>query len=312
MIVTFRCREPARECLASLFQATTDIAFEVIVLDNSSEDGTVDMVRSEFPAVRLVPLAQNIGFAAGVNRAVADANGEFVLLLNPDTIVHPGTVERIVEFARRHPEYGIYGGRTLDPDGSVNPGSCWGRPTLWSLFCSATMLSTLFERSRIFDPESLGRWERDSVREVDFVTGCLLLASRRVWDELGGFDARFFMYGEDADLGLRAARRGYRSIITPDAVITHEIGVSSATRADKTVLLYQAKVELVKKHFGSVRRPLGIALLWCSVGVRAILATGSRGRARAVWPETWRARKRWLRGYPSSVAEPAVLRAGES
>ncbi|HEY4621245.1 MAG TPA: glycosyltransferase family 2 protein [Gaiellaceae bacterium] len=313
VIVTYRCREQARECLASLYEATTGISYEVVVLDNASNDGTVEMIRSEFPEVRLVALEENIGFGAGVNRAAGDAAGEFLLLLNPDTIVHPGTVERFVAFARSHPRHGIYGGRTLDPGGTVNPGSCWGRPTLWSLFCFATMLSTLFRGSRVFDPESLGRWQRDSVREVDVVTGCLLLATREVWDELGGFDTRFFMYGEDADLGLRAANRGYSPVITPDAVITHEIGASSETRSDKLVLVYQSKAELVRKHFGPVRRPLGLVLLWLGVGVRALLARRAGTReSRAAWPHVWRERKTWLAGYPESGPQPAVPSAGAS
>jgi N-acetylglucosaminyl-diphospho-decaprenol L-rhamnosyltransferase len=306
VVVTYRCVDAAREFLASLYRATTQIAFEVVVLDNASQDGTVEMISSRFPNVRLVALTENIGFAAGVNRAASETTGEFLLLLNPDTIVHPGTVERIVAFARQQPHYGIYGGRTLDPDGRVNPGSCWGRLTLWSLLCYATMLSTLFKRSRVFDPVSLGRWQRDSVREVDIVTGCLLLLPRRVWDELGGFDTRFFMYGEDADLALRAAARGYRSVITPEAVITHEIGGSSTTRADKLVLLYRSQVELIRKHFGPVRRPVGLALLWLSVGVRRLLAEVSTGEARMVWPQVWRARKNWFAGYAPPTAQPVA------
>lgn len=299
VVVTYRCRADARDCLASVYEATTGLSFEVVVLDNASKDGTVEMVSSEFPDVRLLALDENVGFAAGVNRAVEASTGQFVLLLNPDTVVHDGAIERLVHFAREHPEHGIYGGRTLDPDGRVNPGSCWGRPTLWSLFCFATTLSTVFRGSRAFDPESLGPWKRDTVREVDIVTGCLLLAPRGVWDELGGFDTRFFMYGEDADLGMRAAALGYRPVITPDAEITHEIGVSSATRADKYVLVYQSKAELVRKHFGAGRRQLGLALLWLGVGVRALGARLRPGGSRATWPHVWRARRKWLAGYPS-------------
>jgi N-acetylglucosaminyl-diphospho-decaprenol L-rhamnosyltransferase len=312
VIVTYRCRGEARECLASLYRVTTGVSFDVVVLDNASNDGTVEMVASEFPAARLLPLDENIGFAAGVNRAAAEASGEFLLLLNPDTVVHEGAVESLVAFARSRPQHGIYGGRTLDPDGTVNPGSCWGRPTLWSLFCFATMLSTAFKRSSVFNPESLGRWPRDSVREVDIVTGCLLLAERRVWDELGGFDTRFFMYGEDADLALRAAHLGYRPIITPDAVITHEIGVSSQNQADKLVLLYQSKAELVRKHFGPMSRPLGLTLLWLGVGARALLSGGSqKSAARAAWREVWRARSQWLAGYADG-APAAVTSTGAS
>lgn len=309
LVVTYRCREQALECLASLRDATTDVSFEVIVLDNASGDGTAEAVGSELPDVRLIALDQNLGFAGGVNRAAAEAGGEFLLLLNPDTLVHDGAVARLVEFARSRPEHGIYGGRTLDPDGSVNPGSCWGRPTLWSTFCFATMLSTAFKRSRAFDPESLGRWQRDSVREVDIVTGCLLLVRRDVWNELGGFDTRFFMYGEDADLGIRAAAAGYRPIVTPDAVVTHEVGASSKTRADKVVLLYRSKATLVRKHFGPLGRPLGLGLLWLGVGVRALLARGGRGESLSFWSSVWRARGEWLAGYPERSAQAG---SGES
>jgi N-acetylglucosaminyl-diphospho-decaprenol L-rhamnosyltransferase len=299
VIVTYRCRDEVRDCLESVYASTTGVSFEIVALDNASGDGTPEMISEAFPDVRVLALDENIGFAAGVNRAAESARGEYLLLLNPDTVVHPRSLERLVAFARSHPQHGIFGGRTLDPDGRVNPGSCWGRPTVWSLFCFATTLSTLFKGSRLLDPESLGSWQRDTVREVDIVTGCLLLAPRVVWDELGGFDTRFFMYGEDADLGMRAAARGYRPVITPDAVITHEIGVSSDSRSDKFMLVFRSKAELVRKHFGPVGRPLGLAFLWLGIGVRQLLTRrmGSREK-HAMWRDVWRARRDWLAGYP--------------
>ena len=130
-------------------------------------------------------------------------HGRVLLLLNPDSVVHEGAVRELVEFARVNPGHGLYGGRTLWPDGTVCPGSCWGKPSLWSLFCFSTLLSTVFKGSRVFDPESLGGWQRDSVREVDIVTGCLLLAPREVWDELGRVRR-----------ALLHVRRGRRSRVT--------------------------------------------------------------------------------------------------
>ena len=144
------------------------------------------------------------------------------------------------------------------------------------------MLSTAFKGSRLFDPEAIGGWKRDTVREVGIVTGCLLLAPRALWRELGGFDTRFFMYGEDADLGMRAWARGLRPAITPDAVITHEIGVSSASRPDKLVLLFRGKATLLRKHWSPGRRRAGIALLQLGVGVRALLARSSAVARRLV------------------------------
>jgi GT2 family glycosyltransferase len=265
-------------------------------------------VASEFPAERLLALRENLGFAGGVNRAAEEASGELLLLLNPDMEVHPGAVEALVEFAREHPEHGLIGGRTLDPDGTVNPGSCWGAPSLWSLFCFATLLSTAFKHSRLFDPESLGGWKRDTVREVDIVTGCLLLAPRALWHELGGFDTRFFMYGEDADLSFRARALGYRPAITPDAVVTHEIGVSSATREDKLILLFRGKATLLRKHWRGLRLRLGLLLLKAGVGLRALLAVlGRRTDSRAAaWRQVWRERGDWLAGYPEPGSSASV------
>jgi N-acetylglucosaminyl-diphospho-decaprenol L-rhamnosyltransferase len=303
LIVTYRCHDEARECLASIYRNTSGVDYEVVLLDNASKDGTVEMVRSEFPQARLLALEENVGFAAGVNIAAAEAEGEYLLLLNPDTVVHEGAVRNLVAFAERQPEHGLYGGRTLRPDGTVDPGSCWAQQTLWSLFCFATMLSTTFKGSRVFDPESLGGWRRDSVREVGLVTGCLLLTPRALWQRLGGFDARFFMYGEDADLARRARELGYRPAITPNAVVTHEVGVSSATRPDKLVLLLTGKATLLRKHWRTPKREAGIALLLFGVGSRALIARllfrRAGGRPNA-WREVWRLRRTWLPGYPGT------------
>lgn len=303
LIVTYQCHEEARECLASIYRNTSGVDYDVVLLDNASKDGTVDMVRSEFPQARLLALEENVGFAAGVNLAAAEAEGEYLLLLNPDTVVHEGAVRNLVAFAERQPEHGLYGGRTLRPDGTVDPGSCWAQQTLWSLFCFATMLSTMFKGSRVFDPESLGGWRRDSVREVGLVTGCLLLMPRALWQRLRGFDPRFFMYGEDADLALRARQLGYRPAITPNAVVTHEVGVSSATRPDKLVLLLSGKATLLRKHWRTPRREAGIALLLIGVGSRALIARllfrRAGGRLNA-WRDVWRMRRTWLPGYPGT------------
>ena len=299
LIVTYRSRQATRECLESLYSVTTGIDYEVVIVDNASQDGTVEIVREEFPQARLIALDENVGFGPGVNVAAEVAAGEYLLLLNPDTVVHEGAVRNLVAFARRRPEHGLYGGRTLRPDGTLDPGSCYAQPTLWSLFCFATMLTVAFKGSPIFDPELLGRWQRDSVREVGIVTGCLLLAPSRVWQQLGGFDDRFFMYAEDADLTLRAIRAGYRPAITPDAEITHAVGVSS-TQPDRLILLFQGKVTLLRKHWSSPRRQAGIALVLLGVGVRALVARvlARRGSARLeAWRDVWRARRAWLRGY---------------
>lgn len=308
LIVTYHCREAARACLESLYEHAGDVALEVIVIDNASGDGTVEMVREEFPQARLLALAENVGFARAVNVAAEEARGGHLLLLNPDTEVHEGMLTAFLAFDAGLSEPAICGGRTLRPDGSLDPGSCWGAPTLWSLFCFATALSSAFKGTRIFDPESLGGWKRDSVRDVDIVTGCLLFVPKELWRDLGGFDPRFFVYGEDADLALRAAAAGVRRVITPDAVVTHEVGVSSATRPDKLILLFRGKVTLLRKHWGPVKSRLGVALVAGGVGLRAVQARllGRGGGVASGWPALWRARSEWLPGFEPVGTTPST------
>lgn len=308
LIVTYHCREAARACLESLYEHAGDVALEVIVIDNASGDGTVEMVREEFPQARLLALAENVGFARAVNVAAEEARGGHLLLLNPDTEVHEGMLTAFLAFDAGLSEPAICGGRTLRPDGSLDPGSCWGAPTLWSLFCFATALSSAFKGTRIFDPESLGGWKRDSVRDVDIVTGCLLFVPKELWLDLGGFDPRFFVYGEDADLALRAAAAGVRRVITPDAVVTHEVGVSSATRPDKLILLFRGKVTLLRKHWGPVKSRLGVALVAGGVGLRAVQARllGRGGGVASGWPALWRARSEWLPGFEPVGTTPST------
>lgn len=307
VIVSYHCRDEVIACLESIPVGSRASTVEVIVLDNDSRDGTVEAIAERFPDVKLLAEETNLGFARGVNKAAEQATGEFLVLLNPDTVVHASSFDSLVEFARKNPQHGLYGGRTVNPDGTTHPGSCWGAPSLWSLTCFATMLSTMFKRSRIFDPESLGRWQRDTVREVDIVTGCLLLVPLALWRELGGFDPRYFMYGEDVDLALRARALGYRPAITPDAVVTHEIGVSSESRPEKFRLVLQGKVTVIDRHWSPLRRRLGRTLLVAGVGTRALVATLTRrgagtgsGAGAATWRQLWRERASWLAGFPAS------------
>jgi GT2 family glycosyltransferase len=303
LIVSYRKPEMTRACLASVREQAAGMSHEVIAVDNASPDGTPAMIAAEFPEVRLLAMAENLGFARANNLAARHARGEFLLLLNPDTVVLDGALQNLLAFARRRPSAGIYGGRTLTPAGALDPRSCWGAPSAWSLFCFATGLSAAFKRSRAFDPESLGNWERDEEREVGVVTGCLALIPRAVWDELGGFDERFWMYGEDADLSMRARERGYRPAVTPDATIVHHVGGSGTGDASKLVQITTAKVTLVRKHFGPVRSRIAVMLLLAGVWLRATVAATVRTRRspeRSPWQIAWMRRREWRGGFALS------------
>lgn len=297
-------------CLESLQAAASTTSIEVIVVDNASTDGSASWLAARHPQVRVVANPVNVGFARAVNQAARSAAAPLLLLLNPDTEATPGSIDAFVAFARAHPHHGIYGGRTLDPDGRLDPRSCWGRQSLWSLLCFATLLDVAGRGTRLFDPESLGRWQRDTVREVGVVTGCLLLADAGVWEQLGGFDERFFMYGEDADLSLRARRAGWRPVTTPSVTVMHRGGGTPIDPARKTIWKLRARATILRRRWGPVAGTTGLGLLTVGVGARAALARlAPVGATRQVWRDAWAQRRRWRDGYPAAPTGPADLTA---
>lgn len=304
IVVSYNTCKLTLECLRSVFAETVRTSFELLVVDNASIDDSAAAIAAEFPQVRLITRSDNIGFAAANNLAANDARGEWLLLLNPDTVVLDGAVDKLVAFATHRsdadPRFGIFGGRTLFPDGSLNPTSCWMRPTPWSAFCGGSGLTYCLRKSRVFNPEAMPRWRRDTVREVDIVTGCFFLIRRSLWNELDGFDPAFFMYGEEADLCLRARTTGALPIICPDAAIIHYGGRSETHRARKLVQVLRARRLLMQRHWTSHWIPFGLAVQTLAVLHRLItyrLLTLLRWRAAkaaaAVFTEVWRRRNEW-------------------
>ena len=302
IIVSYEVRVLLSACLKSL-RPQIGADREVIVLDNNSDDGSAEMVKEDHPWVRLVPSATNMGFGRGCNVAARSALGRWILLLNPDTEVHPGSMDAMLDMARRHPEGAIFGGRTVDPEGRLDPRSCWGAPSLWSTACFAFGLARVFPRSRLFDPEAMGWYGRDTEREVGVVTGCLLLVGRDWWSRLGGFDERYFMYSEDTDLSLRARAEGGRVLVTPHATVSHVVGASS-TRADKLVLVLTGKVTVARSHFGPVRGRLAVLMLMLGTFFRGRAWTVLTTKPSSAWTRAWERRREWIGGYRSTSAEP--------
>jgi GT2 family glycosyltransferase len=306
VVVSYNTRELTLRCLETLLARGGDVCAEVVVYDNASQDGSAEAIAARFAGIRLIRATENVGFARANNIVAAQARAPWLLLLNPDTETYAGAVSRLLAFARANPRAGICGGRTLFPDGSLNPHSCFNRITLRSQLCRTLGIDKLFPQSGVFSPEAMGDWRRDSVRRVDIVVGCFLLISRSLWLRLGGFDLKYFMYGEEADLCLRAAALGYTPMITPQATIMHINGASSNARADKIVLVGQARATLIRDHWPPARVPLGLALLWLWAGLRfaasslAAPLTGPGGGARRrTWAAVWRQRHQWLKGYRS-------------
>lgn len=305
IVVSYNTKQMTLDCLDSLYKETTIDSMEVIVIDNKSSDGSADAIAEAFPQVKLIKSDVNYGFAQGNNKAIEDAQGEYLLLLNPDTVVLDNAVNKLMQFAEDYPKAGVWGGRTLFGDGALNPGSCFRKMTLWNQFCRASGLAAVFRNSEFFNSEDYGGWQRNSVRSVDIVCGCFFLIKRSLWNELGGFDRRFFMYAEEADLCLRAIELGYAPMVNGEIKIIHYGGGSEKIRADKMVRLLSAKIELQKVHWKGYEQVWGrlCFMLWVVtrvVGNRVLyLAKKQKSylEASGIWNDIWVRRNEWLKGY---------------
>lgn len=303
IVVSYNTRDMTLACLRSVLEQTVSTRFELLVLDNASSDGSAQAIFNEFSSsIDLVASDSNLGFAAGNNFMATRAKGEYLLLLNPDTLVLEHAIDRLVAFARNKPEAGIWGGRTLAGNGSLDPTSCFARQSLWSLACQATGLNGMFPRTNFFNPEGIGGWDRNGIRHVDIVTGCFLLIRRDLWTKLGGFREIFFMYGEEADLCMRAQAFGSRPVVTSMATIVHYGGASERVRADKIVRLLKSKMILIYLYFSPGRRRLGAWLLslWpvSRFFAHTVLAIAGRKTSieqRDVWREVLRCKHEWAK-----------------
>lgn len=319
IVVTYNSSEDIVNCLQGAITHTSGIKIEIVLLDNCSKDDTVGIVQNHFQQIRILRPKENLGFARGVNEAVRQAEGEYILLLNPDTVIYNNAIGNIFKFARERPQYGLFGGRTLKPDGSLQPVSCLGLPTLWSMAMFAFGLNALFKNNTIFDPESLGNWERDTEREVGSIVGCFLLCRKDLWENLGGFDESFYMYGEDVDLAIRAHNMGYPSVICPESELIHEFGKSSDTPVHKLSMLYRGKITLAKKHWKGIHQKLAILFLRQGIFLRAlpsILLKGLKSaRPASRYHLLWQQRTTWKFGYELKSNSESVFedsRAAES
>jgi len=308
IVLTYRSARYIEACVASLRAAVGEVPAELIIVDNDSRDETPEVARKAAPDARVVETGNNGGFAYGIHEGVDRARFPWLVFVNPDAQPSPGSIAALLEAGLADERRGIVGGRCAAADGSTDPRSWWGRPSLWSTFCFASMLSTLLPGSRTFDPESPRPWSERATetRGAPIVTGGFMLVSRRLWDETGGFDRGFFMYGEDADLCLRAAALGYRPAVTGRAVFVHE-GGGSSTSIGKLKLLFTGKATLLRRHLRPGTRGLAVALLASGVLLRAtlgrVLSVRAQRQGRPTtsgddWRLLWQARRDWTSGWP--------------
>jgi GT2 family glycosyltransferase len=285
IIVNYNVRHFLEQALLSVEKAAQGLEVEVFVVDNNSVDGSVLMVQEKFPQVKLIANRKNTGFSKANNQAILQATGEFVLLLNPDTIVEEDTFHKVIEFMDLHPEAGALGVKMLDGKGKFLPESKRGLPTPWVAFYKVFGLSALFPQSKKFGKYHLSYLSPDQNHEIEVLSGAFMLLRKTVLDKIGLLDEDYFMYGEDIDLSYRVIKAGYKNFYYSGTSIIHYKGESTKKGSLNYVkVFYQAMLIFARKHFSSRNQNLFILLIQIAIYLRAGLAVFNRIFQKTAFP----------------------------
>ncbi len=249
VIVNYRVKYLLEQTLRSVEQAMHGMTGEVIVVDNLSGDDSIAFSRERHPQVTYIENQENVGFARANNQAIMQAQGEFTLILNPDTIITPRCLQDGLAWMRSHPKCGAIGARMMDGNGVFLPESKRAFPSPWVSFCKIFGLSKLFPRSPLFAKYHLRYLSDEEPQCIDILSGAYMLCRTDVLQRLGGFDEDFFMYGEDIDLSYRIVKAGYENWMLPTPMI-HYKGESTHKDSMRYVrVFYDAMLIFYRKHF---------------------------------------------------------------
>lgn len=287
VIVNYNVKYFLEQCLHSVNKAIQGIQAEVFVVDNHSVDGSIEMVREKFPHVHLIENKINHGFSKANNQAIKKAMGEYILLLNPDTVVEDDTFHKILGYMDHHPDAGGLGVKMVDGKGRFLPESKRGLPTPNVAFFKIFGLSKLFPRSKTFGKYHLGFLDKEQIHEVEVLSGAFMLLRKEALDKTGLLDETFFMYGEDIDLSYRIIKAGFKNIYFPETRIIHYKGESTKkSSVNYVVTFYNAMIIFAQKHFSSKNATTLSFLINLAIYFRALLAIVSRFFKRAILPLT--------------------------
>ena len=281
VIVNYNVRFFLSQCLASVQKASEGLEVEVFVVDNNSTDGSHSMLRDSFPWVNLIANRENVGFSKANNQAIRKAKGEYILLLNPDTIVQEDTFRKVIVFMDEHPQAGGLGVRMIDGSGKFLPESKRGFPTPLASFYKIFGFTRLFPRSAVFARYYLGHLPEDKTNRIDVLAGAFMLLRRETLDQTGLLDETFFMYGEDIDLSYRIQQAGYENYYFPETTIIHYKGESTRKGSFNYVrLFYKAMLIFVRKHYQTSGAKLFSLLIRLAIFFKAFLSILKRAAER--------------------------------
>lgn len=260
IIVNWNTKQLLLDCLASIYETVTSISFEIWLVDNGSDDGSVEAVRNIYPDVNIIQNEKNLGFAAANNKAFKKMVGRYALLLNTDTVLTGGAIERIYNFMENNPEVGMACGQLLNQDGSKQ-NSIANFPNLLSLMCNETLLQILF-------PAKFPGKRREITKpvEVDSCIGACLMVSKKAMDEVGLLDEDYFFFLEETDWARRMKRAGWKVCFVPSARIFHFQGQSVGHEAESRIMFYRSRYSYFKKW-----HPHSYLVIWLIIFVRLVI-----------------------------------------
>ena len=285
IIVSYNVKYFLEQALQSVLRASQKLDVEVWVVDNASADGSPEMVRDRFPQVKLIANKENLGFSKANNQAIEKSQGQYILLLNPDTIVEEDTLEKCVTFMDKHHNAGGLGVKMLDGKGNFLKESKRAFPSPTVAFYKAFGLTALFPTSRTFARYYLGDLSNEEVQEVEVLAGAFMMLRRSVLDEIGLLDETFFMYGEDIDLSYRIIQAGYKNYYFPGTRIIHYKGESTKKSSVNYVrVFYRAMAQFYRKHFGKKNARLFSFFIHLAIWLKAGFSLFSRLAGRLALP----------------------------
>lgn len=252
IIVNYNVKDFLQSLLLSLNKALKNITNEIIIVDNASTDGSVELIKNNFQNIILIANKENLGFSKANNQGLKISKGKYLLLINPDTIVSEDTISEMINFFENNAGTGLAGCKILNPDGSLQLACRRSFPGPWTSFCKVTGLSCLFPNSKIFAKYNLTYLDENKSYEVDAVSGSFMMFTREVYDNIGGLDEEYFMYGEDLDFCYRIQKAGYKIFYVHNTKIIHYKGESTKrSTLDETRIFYKAMHLFVKKYFST-------------------------------------------------------------
>ncbi|MBL4755269.1 MAG: glycosyltransferase [Flavobacteriales bacterium] len=286
IIVNYNVKHFLEQCLTSVMKAKALLKeVEVVVVDNNSVDGSLEMLAEKFPNIKLIANKDNKGFSSANNQGIEISTGEYVLLLNPDTIVEEDTFLKTVGFMDETPNAGGLGVKMIDGKGNFLPESKRGLPTPWAAFCKMTGFARLFPKSKTFNRYHLGYLDKEEIHEVEILSGAFMLLRRTALDRTGLLDETFFMYGEDIDLSYRLVKEGFENYYYPKTCIIHYKGESTRKGSLNYVFIfYNAMVIFANKHFSENNAKLFGTLIKAAIYLRASLSILRRLLSRLMLP----------------------------